>query len=538
MKLSEEIGGAIRGEVAADEETLKKYSHDASLFTVLPQAVVAPKDAEDVKSLVRFVSAKKAQSPALSLTARSGGTDMTGGPLGESIILDFTKHFNKIDVQNEEATAQPGVWYRDFEKETLKTGWLLPPYPASREICTIGGMVSNNSGGEKTLKYGKTENYVESLRVVLSDGEEHGLKKLNRQELDQKMSGGGFESEIYRKIFKLLDDNYDLIKNAKPRVSKNSAGYNIWNVWNREKQEFNLSQLIVGSQGTLGMVTEANLRLVKAKPYSGLLVIFMKKLDRLPDLVNAILPLKPVSLESFDDHTFKLALKFFWGFALSIAWKFLPEFWMAITGGIPKLVLLAEFEGDSQTEVNEQLKAAREKLKDFSIKTIIANTEAKTKKYWAIRRESFNLLRHRVKGKRTAPFIDDLVIKPEYMPEFLPKLYEILDRYQFLYTIAGHVGNGNFHIIPLMELKTEEEKNKIFQSMDEVYKLVFKYGGSFTGEHNDGLIRGPYLKMMYGEKIYAIFEEIKKIFDPQNIFNPGKKVGASLQYAKEHIALS
>lgn len=535
--LSEEIEKVVRGEVTDNKEVLAQYSHDASLFTVLPQAVVAPKDTEDVKNLVKFVAARKSQSPALSLTARSGGTDMTGGPLSESIILDFTKHFNKIDVRNGEATAQPGVWYRDFERATLKTGWLLPSYPASREICAIGGMVSNNSGGEKTLKYGKTENYVESLKTVLSDGKEYELKKLNRQELDQKMAGSGFEGEVYRKTFKLLDDNYDLIKNSKPQVSKNSAGYNIWNVWNKEKQEFNLSQLIVGSQGTLGIVTEANFRLVKAKPYSGLLVIFMKKLDRLPDLVNAVLPLKPVSFESFDDHTFKLALKFFWGFAISIAWKFLPEFWMAITGGIPKLVLLAEFEGDSQSEVDAQIKAARERLKDFKIKMIAANTEAKTKKYWAIRRESFNLLRHRVKGKRTAPFIDDLIIKPEDMPEFLPKLYEILDRYQFIYTIAGHVGDGNFHIIPLMELKTEEEKNKIFQSQDEVYKLVFKYGGSFTGEHNDGLIRSPYLKMMYGEKIYAIFEEIKKIFDPQNIFNPGKKVGADLNYTKAHIKL-
>lgn len=546
MALVEEIKKVVKGEVAVDEETLKKYSHDASLFEIKPQVVVFPKDSEDVKNLVKYASEKKTQSPTLSLTARSGGTDMTGGPLTESVVLDFTKYFNKMSVRDGEAIAQPGVWYRDFEKETLKNGWLLPSYPASKEICAIGGMVSNNSGGEKTLKYGKTENYVQSLKVVLSDGNEYEIKNLNKKELDKKIKENGFDGEIYKKIYELLDDNYDLIKSAQPKVSKNSAGYNIWNVWNKEKQEFDLAQLIVGAQGTLGIVTEATLRLVKAKPRSGLLVMYLKELDKLPEIVNAILPLSPVSFESFDDHTFKLAVKFFWGFRktlgvknlVSLAFKFLPDVWLAITGGIPKLVLLAEFEGDSQEEIDNQIETAREKLENLNVKTIVANTEEKAKKYWVMRRESFNLLRKRVKGKRTAPYIDDLVVRPEHLPEFLPKLYQLLNKYELQYTIAGHVGDGNFHIIPLMKLETEEEKAKIFQSMDEVYKLVLQYGGSFTGEHNDGLIRSPHLKMMYGEKIYSIFEEIKRIFDPQNIFNPGKKIGASLDYAKEKINLS
>lgn len=547
----EEIKKIIVGEATNDEGTLKKYSHDASLFEIKPQTVIFPKNSVDVQNLVKFINSQRdsasglRESAAPSLTARSGGTDMTGGPLTESIVLDFTKHFNRLETHDGEATAQPGVWYRDFEKETLKNGWLLPSYPASKEICAIGGMVSNNSGGEKTLKYEKTENYVESLKAVLSDGEEYELKKLTRAELDKKTADSGFIKEIYRRIFKLLDDNYDLIKNAKPKVSKNSAGYNIWNVWNKERQEFDLSKLIVGSQGTLGIITETTFRLVKAKSHSGLLVIFMKDLENLPEIVKSILPLQPVSFESFDDRTFKLAAKFFLGFRktlgikslFSLALKFLPDLLLVLTGGVPKMILLAEFEGDSQEEVDHQIIAAKEKIKDFPVKIILANTEEKSKKYWVMRRESFNLLRHRVKGKRTAPFIDDLVVRPESLPDFLPKLYEILNRYQFEYTIAGHIGNGNVHIIPLMELKTEEEKEKIFQSMDEVYKLVLEYGGSFTGEHNDGIIRTPYLKMMYGEKIYSIFEEIKKIFDPKNIFNPGKKVGGDLAYAKNHIKL-
>ncbi|OGY64688.1 MAG: hypothetical protein A3I24_01230 [Candidatus Harrisonbacteria bacterium RIFCSPLOWO2_02_FULL_41_13b] len=543
MALLEELKNIISGEVATDQETLKYYSRDASLFEVQPQAVVFPKNSEDIKKLVKFVAENKSQQPELSLTARSAGTDMTGGPLTESIVLDFKKHFNRISVADQKAVAQPGVFYRDFEKETLKHGWLLPSFPASREICAIGGMVNNNSGGEMTLKYGKTEDFIESLKMVLNDGEEYELKKLNRQDLDAKMAQKNYEGEIYRKVFTLLDKNYDLIQKSKIDVNKNSSGYNIWKVWDKEKQEFNLARLIAGAQGTLGIMTEATFRLIQAKKHSGLLVIFLKDLKSLPDIVHTILPLQPVSFESFDDHTFKLAVKFFWGFAksmgaknaLSLAFQFLPEFIMTLTGGIPKLILLAEFEGDNQEEISGQLANAQKRLTNFPIQTRITNTEAKAKKYWAIRHESFNLLRKRVKDKRTAPFIDDLIVKPEYLPEFLPKLYAILDRYELLYTIAGHVGDGNFHIIPLMKLADESEKQKIFQVMEEVNKLIVEYHGSFSAEHNDGLIRSPYLKMLYGEKIYAIFEEIKKIFDPQNIFNPGKKVGAKLEYAKEHI---
>ncbi|MBI2024544.1 MAG: FAD-binding oxidoreductase [Candidatus Harrisonbacteria bacterium] len=543
MSLPENLKKIVKGEVQTDEATLKKFSHDASLFEVKPEVVIAPRDSEDIKSLVKFA----AKTPSISLTARSGGTDMTGGPLSESIVLDFTKHFTKIkNLGNGRFSAEPGVWYRDFERETLKENYLLPSYPASREICAMGGIVNNNSGGEKTLKYGKTENYVASVKIALSDGNEYEITKLSKNELKEKMGEKNFLGEIYKNLFPLFEKNDDLIKKAEPKVSKNSAGYNIWKVWDKKSGDFDLTKLIVGAQGTLGIVTETTLNLVEAKPKSGLLVIFMKNLAPLPDVVHAVLPVGPVSFESFDDNTLKLAIKFFWGFAqrlgvknlLALGFKFLPEFFMMLTG-LPKLVLLAEFEGETQEEVDKQIKKAREKLKNLRVKTRIANTEEKAKKYWVIRHESFNLLRQRVKGKRTAPFIDDIIVRPEYLPEFLPKLTVILEKYKnyLSFTIAGHVGDGNFHIIPLMKMASEAEKETIFKAMDEVFDLVLKYEGSITAEHNDGLIRTPYIEKMYGKEIYSIFKEIKEIFDPQNIFNPGKKVGGDIAYAKDHIRI-
>ncbi|HKC14830.1 MAG TPA: FAD-binding oxidoreductase [Patescibacteria group bacterium] len=543
--LQNKLKAIIKGDVLEDEETLKTYSHDASIFEVKPQVVVFPKDTEDLKALVKFVNENKGSDTSLSLTARSGGTDMGGGSINDSIIVGFEKYFNHIiSVDKTKATAQPGVFYRDFEKETLKHDSIFPSYPASREICAIGGIVNNNSGGEKSLAYGKTENYVKKLKVVLSDGNEYTLEPLNKQQLDEKIKQNNFEGQIYRKIFDLITNNLSLIADAKPRVSKNSAGYYLWNVYDKENETFDLTKLFVGAQGTLGFVTEAEIGLVPVKKHAEMMILFVHDLTHLGEIINTVLPLKPDTFEAYDDNTLKLALKFFPEFAKLLGTKgtirtalaFLPEFLMTITGGLPKLILQVDFQSDSKEELNLKIGKLKEALKPLRLKTRIADNETKELKYWLIRRESFNLLRQKIHDKHTAPFIDDFVVLPQYLPEFLPRLNKILKKYPSLIsTIAGHVGDGNFHIIPLMNIEDPKQREIIPILEKEVYDLVLEYKGSITGEHNDGLIRTPYLKQMYGEKVYKLFEETKKIFDPQNIFNPRKKVGGSLEYSTNHI---
>lgn len=542
MNLKEEIKKFFKGDILDDEATLLKYSRDAGFFFIKPKLVVFPKNSEDIQKLVSFVADAKAGNPELSLTARSAGSDMSGGPINESIIVEFDKYFDKIkEVGENYAIAEPGIYYRDFEKETLKKGLIFPSFPASREICAIGGMVANNAGGEKSLTYGETKDYVLELKVVLRDGKEHIFKKITENELKDKMVEPTLEGEIYQKVFEIIDNNFDAIKNAEPKVSKNSAGYNIFEVW--DKKHFDMTKLLTGSQGTLGIITSAKLGLVPAKKYSKLLVIFLNDLNLLPRIVNTVLEFKPESFETYDDHTFKIAIKFFpqilkrmKGTIFSLGIKFLPELWMSLTGGIPKLILLPEFAGNNPDEIDQRLKMAYDKLKPLGLKMRITKSRKEAEKYQAIRRESFALLRSKIKDKQTAPFIDDLIVLPKDLPAFFPELYKILDKYpSLIFTIVGHVGDGNLHIIPLMNLDDPAQKEIIPKLMDEVFDLVFKYKGSITAEHNDGLIRGPYLEKMFGEKIYAIFEKIKNIFDPQNIFNPGKKVHASLEYALKHI---
>ncbi len=558
--MKEELQKIIKGDILDSDEVLEKYSHDASIFEIRPELVIFPKSKEDIMSLVKFLNKNKKKYPKASLTVRSAGTCMSGGAINDSIIIDVTKYMGKIISMNRtkdylhnllfsganpvtisgEAVVEPGCYYRDFEIEALKYNLLLPCYTASKSINAIGGMVGNNSGGELTLKYGKTEDYVKELKVILSDGYEYTIKSLSRRDLYGKIAQNDFEGELYKKINDIYENNKDEINSRRPKVSKNSAGYNIWNVWKKDikgEDIFDPCQIIIGSQGTLGIVTEITLRLVEPKPNKALAVLFLTDLKHLGSILNDILKQNPTTIESFDDKTFKLAMRYFgefvkqngiWG-SIKFSLSFWPEFFMLL-GGVPKMMLLVECWADDQFEANKIANDIIKSVKKYSVTGRTTSSETENEKYWKMRRESFALLRKHSGKLRTVPFIDDIIVPPQILPEFLPRLDALIEPYKdkMIYTIAGHAGNGNFHIIPLMDFNDPELPKIINDLSTSVYKLVVEYGGSITAEHNDGIIRTPFLKMQFGEKMVGIFSEIKNSFDPLNIFNPHKKVNVEI----------
>ena len=536
QRLKERIKASIKGDVADDSVSLTKFSRDTSVFVKTPELVVYPKDADDVAAIVRTIAGARKDGINASLTARSAGTDMSGGPLTDSVVAVFTKYMNKVvEVGNGYAVTEPGAFYRDFEKATLAEGrQIMPSYPASREIAAMGGIVNNDSGGERTLEYGKTRKYVEEIDVVLSDGTKATLKQHSKEEVERKASFDTLEGRIYRDMRRLLLENKDAIEAARPKVSKNSAGYALWDVMD-EDGGMNLAKLVCGAQGTLALMTSARLSLIREQGYRSMLIIFLDDITLLPEIVRRVLPFNPESFESYDDHTFKLAMRFLpqmlsqMGLvgAAKLGLSFLPEVGMVIRGGVPKLILMAEFSEDTHQEALFKVGQAKASLADLELPMRIARDEKAAEKYWKVRRESFALLRKNAHGLYAAPFIDDFVVPPDTYPEFLPELNALLAKYELLYTIAGHIGNGNFHIIPLMDLKDPKVRSVILELAPLVYALVIKYGGTTTGEHNDGIIRTPYLPQLFGAKIVSLFEETKRIFDPSNIFNPGKKVGGT-----------
>lgn len=548
--LKKQIQDAIQGEVKDDAESLKKASRDTSLFVRMPQLVVCPKDTTDVCAIVKAVAASHASGSGAVLAARSAGTDMSGGPLTTGVVVSFTEHMNRVlsveaDATGGSAETEPGVFYRDFEVETLKKDLILPSFPASRELCAMGGIVSNNSGGERTLEYGKTEKYVEELDVVLSDGSTATFKALTPSELSEKKKLETLEGKIYRDMHALVINSAEVIAAHRPKVSKNSAGYALWSILDSKTGLFNLAKLITGAQGTLALWTRAKLRLVKPKEHRAMLVVFLYELTHLPEIVEKVLPLRPESFESYDNHTFELAVKFLpemlsqMGFikAARLGIDFIPEAAMVATGGVPQMILMAEFAEDTIEEADRKAFAAQKALEGFHVRTKIEKNEKESEKYWIVRRESFSLLRKSLHGMYASPFIDDFVVPPSCYPSFLPKLEALLQEYKshFVYTVAGHIGNGNFHIIPLMDLSKAENRAIVLELAPKVYELVIAEGGTTTGEHNDGIIRTPYLSMLFGKDMVALFEETKKTFDPQNIFNPGKKVGGTFADIKNDM---
>ncbi len=521
----------------SEPEILEAYSKDASLFKIRPKFVASPKNTEDIKRLVRFANEKRE-----SLTVRAGGSDMTGGPLTESIVVGVA-NLNKIgEIHRQDlweiglacVSVQPGVYYRDFEKETLKHDLLLPCYPASKDIAAIGGMVGNNCGGERSLRYGKMEDSIVSSKWVFNDENEYEIKPIPLAKISSA-------TRYEREIFKLIEDNRELIERSKPKVSKNSSGYFLWNVIKGDL--FDLNKLLVGSQGTLGIMTEATLKLVPIKKYHDMVALFFKSWDELPKVTKAIIPLKPESLETFDKETLKLGIRFMPEIAkkageglFSFVSKFLPE---ALIGarmlGLPELVTLVEIAEESEEEVGRKVEAVREAVKPFGTLYRVIEKDSEEEKFWIMRRESFNLLRKKMGGKRTVPLVDDFCIPVETMAEFLPKAKKILEAYGVTANIAGHAGDGNFHIIPLMDLKKESERRKLIPMAKSFYDLVAEYKGTISGEHNDGIVRTPFLDKMYSPEILKLFKKTKQIFDPKNIFNPKKKVGATLDDFQKYL---
>lgn len=550
MNLKLEISKLIKGDVVDDEETKSLYSHDASLFELEPRVVVFPKDSEDVCKLIEYVNSKKKNNPDLSITGRGAGTDMSGGAINNSIILDFKKYFTKIEsIDNKKMISrlQPGVMFKDFDEEAKEKDVLMPTYPASRDLCTVGGMVANNSGGEKSIEFGKAEDFVNELEVVFADGVNRVVKPITKKELDKKMKQKDFEGKVYRELFDLIDSNYDLIQKAKPNVSKDSTGYHLWRVWDRDTGIFDLTQVIVGSQGTLGLVTNIEFRMTNARTEEGLLVIFLKNTDTLGELIKKIVAKKPSRFESFDDNTLLLSIKFMPKFYKLLGFKkfilllinLIPD-GLLLLRGVPRLILMVSIKGNSEEEVATKIRNLHNELKKDQKRFAISGFEEAPKerqgeKFWIMRRYSFQILRSSVKDKHTAPFIDDLIVPPEHLPEFLPKLRKIILKYKLFATIAGHMGDGNFHIIPLMNIELAKERHKLFPAMKEVNELVLKYGGSISGEHNDGMIRGPWLEEMYGKEMFTILDKVKDIFDPKGIFNPHKKTRATWEYSWNNI---
>ena len=544
--VASKLRSILLGGVYTHKQKLAEVSRDASIYELTPEIVVQPKNGRDIEKLVKYVATNKALKPSLSITARSAGTDMSGGSLSSSILIEMTPHFQQVNsLTGNILNVQPGAYMRNIDPLLETSGLQLGCVPASRAWCTIGGIVANNAGGEQSLRYGNAERWVREMDVVLADGNTYTIKPLSKKQLDTKMRENSYIGNIYKRVYELIEANYDIIKNARPKVNKNSAGYNLWSVWDRETGIFDLTRLFSGSQGTLGIITNLSIEAVPKAPHTGLLLVYVPSINKLGDIIETVLSHNPSAFEGFDDITFNLGIRYFNTFRKQLGTKeyLKQQGWLLkevakFKGHIPNILLMVEFEGDSTKEVLQKINNLKVSLAKYKLKVDIEGDEQKSAPFWQIRRAALGLLRNQIKGKYASPFIDDMSVPTKHLNKFIPELRKVIRKYSLPATIQGHFGDGNFHIIPLMDIAGTKDQAKLEPIMRELIPIVLKYGGTMAGEHNDGLVRGPWLPALFGQTMYEIFRDTKEIFDPMYIFNPNKKTDASWEYSMSHIRSS
>ncbi|MBI4258466.1 MAG: FAD-binding protein [Thaumarchaeota archaeon] len=530
-EITKRIRRIVEGEVLAEEWERAIYATDGSSYEVMPLCIVIPKTELDVANTVKF-----AWGNNVPIIARGGASGLAGQAIGAGILLDLTKHMNKIISINTEqnyVVVEPGIYKGTLDQALKKHGLFLPPDPSSAEFCTVGGNIATNASGPRTVKYGSMINYVESLRVVLADGQiiETGPMRLDGEEWTEKTSSDTLESKAYRGVREIVEENLKLINEKQPNVTKNSSGYRLEAVI--RGNQFDLGKIFVSSEGTLGIIVQAKLRALTLPKSRGLALLQFASHQNAGAAVAEILKLKPSAVEMVDDKIIDLAEAAY------------PELRQLVPKGAAS-VLLVEFEGDSDKEVNDRLQSLKTALtrgKPLALRINIAHDEAETKKLWEIRKKALPLAQKVRKGsRRPIAFIEDTVVNPTHLADYIHDLYATYEKHGVEGVVYGHAGDGHLHTRPLLDMTSEEDLRKLESIAMEVFSLVKKHNGSITGEHGDGLARTGFIPLQYGGEMYDLFKQVKQLLDPRGILNPGKKVSEAgpssitmnLRYGEEY----
>lgn len=513
------------GEVITSADARRYFATDHSIFTLTPALVVYPRNENDVRKTARFTWQLAERGRVIPITARGAGTDQSGAALGSGIILSFPAHMNKIlelDPKSGSVAVQPGLNYGKLQQTLFTHGRFLPPFPTSFEYNTIGGAIGNNAIGQKSVKYGSTRDYVRGMRVVLANGEVIETHRLGKRELSKKMGLSSLEGEIYRAVDALIEENKDLIEQTARDGLRYSSGYALSEV-KRKDGSFDLTPLIVGSQGTLGIVTEAIVETEAHTPSTSLIVAGFDDItaagDAIADLKHA--GSMPSAIELVDGNLLE--------FVDATNTNYLKG---VIEKPFSKVVLLVEFD-DTNARIQKRLvKRARKIIEDNNGTFQHETDPEQQERLWKIRQASSSIVSAGDGASKPLPIIDDGVVPVEKIGEFLESIYAIFDKHKLKAAVWGHAGDGNLRMQPMLDLGGLGDRQKVFRLMDDYYKLVISLGGSISSGNGDGRLRGPYLSEQFGPEMYQVFVQVKQIFDPHGTLNPGVKIGVTPEAIK------
>lgn len=529
-ELERELRPHFEGEFRLDPVSRRLYATDASIYEIEPLAVAVPRQPQDLQALVELCGRL-----GIPLTGRGGATSLAGQTVGATVQVDFSKYLDRIlrfDPEARWVEVEPGILLSRLNQRLAEEGLMFAPDPATQEHACVGGVVGNNSSGMRSLVYGKTVDHVLDLTLLTTRGTLQ-LRELDGPSLDSRLAQEDFEGQCYRAVVNLVRNNAELILQRFPKILRRVSGYNLdalleglaaaghqvpaWDGLKaplaRVPQGFSLAPLAVGSEGSLGLITRARLNLVEKPRARGLLVSHFNSLEEALRGNAAILELNPSASELLDRMVLNLARN-------QLEMRRLMDF----LEGDPEAVVVSEFSGGDATEVEKALKKAAKHLKKLGYAHLSITEPAAMERVWRVRKAGLPLLLGLKGARKPVAFIEDTAVAPERLVEYVNRFDQVVRAEDTTAAYYAHASVGCLHIRPLLDLKIQEDVDKMARLSEKISDLVVEFGGSMSGEHGDGLARGRWNKKQFGEVVYELFREVKRTFDPEGLMNPGKVV--------------
>ncbi len=541
-ELAEELRQKVSGEVRFDTFSRVLYSTDASIYQMEPVGVVIPRSTEDVLAVLEV-----ANRNGVPVLPRAGGTSLAGQTVNHAIVIDFSKYLDQVlEVNQEEhwARVQPGIILEQLNKQLAHRGLQYAPDPTTANRACVGGGIGNNTCGAHSVIYGKTLDHIQEVSVVLADGSPAHFRSLEAHELEAKLNGIGLESDIYRGVRRIARENSDEIEARYPKIMRRVSGYNLDEFLpdrpstdaqgERSRTPFNMTRMVVGSEGTLCVVTEAKVNLVPRPTKTSLSVLHFRDIVEASEATREVLKHNPSSVEVMDKILLDRSRESL-GHSRNLSF----------IEGDPGALLAVEFYGESDFELESKMEALkddmeRRRLGYACINLLEPSAQASV---WNVRKAGLGLLMSIHGDAKPLPFVEDPAVDPENLGEFVRRFDEIVRHHGTEAAYYGHASVGCLHIRPLVSLKDSEGMDRMVAISDEISDLVKEFGGSMSGEHGDGIVRGVWTEKMFGPQIYQLFRELKSTFDSRGLMNPGKIIDCppmteNLRYGSTYQALS
>jgi FAD/FMN-containing dehydrogenase/Fe-S oxidoreductase len=521
--IEKELKQSISGEVCFDELTRRIYSVDASIYEVMPIGVIFPKSEDDIiKALII------AESYKLAVIARGAATGLTGGAIGKGLIIDTSKYLNQIievNFEKEYAICEVGVVQKQLNDYLAPHGYRLGPDTSTGNRATIGGMIGNNSSGINSLRFGMMKDHILELKMLLASGESLSFKEISTESWHDKRLLPGTEGKIYRELYSIAQEYRIEIEKQFPKLPRRASGYNLDALIDPGK--INPCQVICGAEGSLGIVTQAKLKIVPIPAFTVMVIVYFSELDHALEQAKEIVPFNPFAFELIDKKIISMGRL---SPSLENSLNWLEE--------TPASLYIIECDGNNLSEARnkaEEIIVACKKLQIGYKQTLIEDSDTQNQVY-QLRKSGLGLLLSKRSYSRAIAFIEDIVVPIERLSSCLGSILQKLQEYNNDAGVYGHIGAGLLHMRPYINLKDPKDLEQMRSLMEYVSDLVHEHGGELSGEHGDGFLRSWLNEKMFGEKIYKAFCELKWAFDPNGQMNPGKVV--SIQGFDENLRLT